>query len=129
MLSKKEINELENSDSLVLSIKKESEPSFLEGILSNWISLPTAIYFNLIRRKRRDHIIITKRTAYLIIRNRIKKLLKYNELKNIRFNSAKDVFELDDETRTHLLVVKSYIPSYEEYQVIHKALADFNQKV
>lgn len=128
MLTKKEISVLEKSDTLILSIKKPSEPSPLEGILGHWICLPTAIYFNLIRRKRYNHIIVTNKSAVLLIRNKMERKIEFKNLQAIQFNSATDLFEFVDDQVTYPFKIGKYLPSFEEFKIINESITTFSNK-
>ncbi|MDO5979932.1 hypothetical protein [Flavivirga spongiicola] len=101
--------------------KKESKHHFFEPLISSDTSLLGILF--LLKRKKFDYLIITKKRILYIIRNKVIKNISYNYDLKIDFNSVKNSIEFySGEQKKEYIELNDFRITTEEIQQIKRAL-------
>jgi len=93
-MTKKEIDNILKTEHGVILLKKESEQSFFETILSNSVSILSGLYS--LTRKNIDMLILTDNRITLIIRNKVYIERVFVGIKSLNYNGIKSAIEVTD---------------------------------
>ncbi|WP_157811806.1 hypothetical protein [Tenacibaculum sp. SZ-18] len=126
-MTKKEINNILKTESGIILLEKESEQSFLEVILSNWISIFSAMFF--LTRRKLDILLLIEKRITLIVQNKVYAERNFIRIKSIHYNGIKSILEVTDQNHQFSFPLNKFIISYEESRLIKQKLVEFiNQK-
>ena len=104
-------------------MKKKSEQSFFETILSNVVSIISALYF--LTRKKIDSLILTENRIILIIRNKIYVERIFIEVVSVNYNGNNSTLEVTDQNQKFSFPLNKLRVSYEESKLIKQKLTEF----
>jgi hypothetical protein len=122
-MTKKEINNILKTESGIVLLEKESEHSFFETILSNWVSILSAIFF--LTRKKLDTLILTEKRMTLIVRNKVYIERIFIGIESLNYNGIKSTLEVTDQNQQFSFPLKKLRISYDESKLIKQKLTEF----
>tara|TARA_R110002074_G_scaffold376817_1_gene554022 strand:- start:65 stop:448 length:384 start_codon:yes stop_codon:yes gene_type:complete len=122
-MTKKEINNILKTESGIILLEKESEQSFFEAILSNWVSILSAIFF--LTRKKLDTLILTEKRMTLIVRNKVYIERIFIGIESLNYNGIKSTLEVTDQNQQFSFPLNKLRVSYEESKLIKQKLTEF----
>lgn len=118
-----EIDTILKTESGIILLKKESEHSFFEAILNNWVSILSALFF--LTRKKIDSLILTEKRVLLILRNKIYIEQMLSKIEIVNYNGVKSMLEIKDENKVFSIPLHKLRVSYEEGKLIRQKLSEF----
>ncbi|MEE9364537.1 MAG: hypothetical protein V3U92_18200 [Cellulophaga sp.] len=122
-MTKKEINNILKTESGIILLEKESEQSFFEAILSNWVSILSAMFF--LTRTKLDTLILTEKRMTLIVRNKVYIERIFIEIESLNYNEIKSTLEVTDQNQQFSFPLNKLRISYEESKLIKQKLTEF----
>jgi len=122
-MTKKEIDNILKTEHGVILLKKESEQSFFETILSNSVSILSGLYS--LTRKNIDMLILTDNRITLIIRNKVYIERVFVGIKSLNYNGIKSAIEVTDQNQQFSFPLNRLKVSYEESNLIKEKLTEF----
>ena len=122
-MTKKEINNILKTESGIILLEKESEQSFFEAILSNWVNILSAIFF--LTRKKLDTLILTEKRMTLIVRNKVYIERIFIGIESLNYNGIKSALEVTDQNQQFSFPLNKLRVSYEESKLIKQKLIEF----
>ena len=122
-MTKKEINNILKTESGIILLEKKSEHSFFEAILSNWVSILSAIFF--LTRKKLDTLILTEKRITLIVRNKVYIERIFIGIESLNYNGIKSTLEVTDQNQQFSFPLNKLRVSYEESKLIKQKLTEF----
>ena len=122
-MTKKEIDHIIKKESGTILLVKDSEQTFFEAILNNWVSFISAVYF--LSQKKLNYLILTEKRIIVIIRNKVSNEYALSDFETINYNGIKSAIEVID-LNQRLSSPLTYLNiSYEESNILKHQLSDF----
>jgi len=122
-MTKKEINNILKTESGIILLEKNSEQSFFEAILNNWVSILSAMFF--LTRKKLDTLILTEKRMTLIVRNKVYIERIFIGIESLNYNGIKSTLEVTDQNQQFSFPLNKLRVSYEESKLIKQKLTEF----
>ena len=122
-MNKKEIDNILKTESGIILLEKESELSFCETLLSNWVSIISTLFF--FTRKKLDILILTEKRITLIIKNKVYIERMFIGIESLNYNGIKCTLEVTDQNQDFSLPLNKLRVNYEESKLIKQKLSEF----
>ena len=124
-MTESEIHTHLHSEELIFHLKKRTERNVAEGFLWHLPSILSWMYFA--RRKKFDTLIITKKFLYKRVASQIKLNVDFENIKNLKFNSASEELQVYDLKENHTFCLKDLRLTYKETQKLKRKILEFNE--